>query len=56
MVYINLLPWREEALKAKQKKFFLVLAAVCLGAFALVLTVNLYFQTRIDGQQARNNL
>lgn len=54
MAYINLLPWREEALKAKQKKFFLVLAAVCLGAFALVLTVNLYFQTRIDGQQARN--
>lgn len=54
MAYINLLPWREEALKAKQKEFFLVLAAVCLCAFALVLSVNLYFQTRIDGQQARN--
>ena len=54
MAYINLLPWREEALKAKQKEFFLVLAAVCLCAFALILAVNLYFQTRIDGQIARN--
>jgi len=54
MAYINLLPWREEALKAKQKEFFLILAAVCLCAFALVLSVNLYFQTRVDGQLARN--
>ncbi len=54
MAYINLLPWREEALKAKQKEFFLILAAVCLCAFALVLAVNLYFQTRIDGQLTRN--
>jgi type IV pilus assembly protein PilN len=54
MAYINLLPWREDALKAKQKEFFLVLAAVCLCAFALILAVNLYFQTRIDGQMARN--
>lgn len=54
MAYINLLPWREEALKAKQKEFFLILAAVCLCAFALVLSVNLFFQTRVDGQLARN--
>ncbi|MBL4763878.1 MAG: PilN domain-containing protein [Colwellia sp.] len=54
MAYINLLPWREEALKAKQKEFFIILAAAGGVAFALVFSVNLYFQARIDGQQARN--
>ena len=54
MAYINLLPWREEALKVKQKEFFTILAAAGLCAFALVIIVNLYFQTRIDGQNTRN--
>lgn len=54
MAYINLLPWREEALKAKQKEFFIILVAAGLFAFALVLSVNFYFQTRIDGQLTRN--
>lgn len=55
MAYINLLPWREEALKAKQKEFFTVLAAAAGCAFALVLIVNLFFQARIDGQVTRND-
>lgn len=54
MAYINLLPWREDALKVKQKEFFTILAAVGLCAFALIFTVNLYFQARIDGQTTRN--
>jgi len=54
MAYINLLPWREEALKATQKEFFTLLAAVCLCAFVLIFSVNLYFQARVDGQTARN--
>jgi type IV pilus assembly protein PilN len=54
MAYINLLPWREEVLKAKQKEFFTILAAVCLCAFALIFSVNLYFQARVDGQTSRN--
>lgn len=54
MAYINLLPWREEALKAKQKEFFIVLVAAGIFAFALVFSVNLYFQARVDGQLARN--
>ena len=54
MAYINLLPWREEALKAKQKEFFLILIAAGVFAFALVFSVNLYFQARVDGQLARN--
>jgi type IV pilus assembly protein PilN len=54
MAYINLLPWREEALKVKQKEFVTILAGAALVCFALVLLVNLYFQTRIDGQLTRN--
>ncbi|MCW8865142.1 MAG: PilN domain-containing protein [Colwellia sp.] len=54
MAYINLLPWREEALKAKQKEFYTLLAAAGLCAFAIVFSVNLYFQARVDGQTARN--
>ncbi len=54
MAYINLLPWREEALKAKKKEFFTLLVAAVMLAFALILAVNLYFQARIDGQVSRN--
>jgi len=54
MAYINLLPWREEALKVKQKEFFTILVAAGLCAFALIFAVNLYFQARIDGQTTRN--
>ena len=54
MAYINLLPWREAALKVKQKEFFTILAAVGLFAFALIFAVNLNFQARIDGQEMRN--
>ncbi|MGB1262841.1 MAG: PilN domain-containing protein [Cognaticolwellia sp.] len=54
MAYINLLPWREEAEKAKQREYFTVLAVIAFGAFALVFLVNLFYQLRIDGQNSRN--
>lgn len=54
MAHINLLPWREAALKAKQKEYFSILTAIGLIAFALVLVVNFYYQARIDGQNAKN--
>ncbi|SEL38753.1 type IV pilus assembly protein PilN [Colwellia chukchiensis] len=54
MAYINLLPWREEAEKAKQREYFTVLTAVALAAFAIVFLVNQFYQLRIDGQNARN--
>lgn len=55
MAYINLLPWREEAEKAKQREYFSLLAAVALGALAVVFLVGQFYQMRIDGQNARNN-
>jgi len=54
MAHINLLPWREEALKAQQKEYFTILAAVGLLTLALLLTVNFYYQARIDGQNSKN--
>ena len=54
MAHINLLPWREAALKAKQKEYFTILTAVGLTVFALVLMVNFYYQANIDGQNSRN--
>ncbi|WP_448567901.1 PilN domain-containing protein [Thalassotalea ganghwensis] len=55
MAYINLLPWREEAEKAKQREFYTLLTAVALGAFAVVFVVSQFYQMRIDGQNARND-
>lgn len=54
MAYINLLPWREEAEKEKQRQFFTVLAAVSLSAFAIIFIVSQFFQAQIDGQNTRN--
>ena len=54
MAYINLLPWREEAEKAKQKEYFSILALVAIVAFAIVFAISQYFQAKIDGQNTRN--
>ncbi|WP_206486258.1 PilN domain-containing protein [Thalassotalea sp. G2M2-11] len=54
MAHINLLPWREEAEKAKQREYFTILTAVAFGALAIVFLVGQFYQMRIDGQVARN--
>ena len=54
MAHINLLPWREEAEKAKQREFFTTLTAIALGAFAVVFLISQVYQMRIDGQNNRN--
>jgi type IV pilus assembly protein PilN len=54
MPRINLLPWRAELRKQRQKNFALAsLAAVVVGALIMLL-VNIYLQGRIDYQNARN--
>ncbi len=54
MAHINLLPWRKVALKKQQQKYFTLLATVGVLTFALVLSINFYYQTRIDGQNSKN--
>jgi type IV pilus assembly protein PilN len=54
MAYINLLPWREEAQKARQKEFITILTFVGLFAFLVVFSISRYYQAQVDGQNARN--
>jgi type IV pilus assembly protein PilN len=54
MARINLLPWREEARKERQRQFlYSLMGTLVLGAI-LVLIVGLFFDQRISYQEARN--
>lgn len=54
MAHINLLPWREEAQKAKQQEFFVILGAVAILSLTISFLVGQFYQMRIDGQNAKN--
>jgi type IV pilus assembly protein PilN len=54
VAYINLLPWREEAEKARQREFFTMLTLVAVVALLIVFSVNQFYQMHIDGQNDRN--
>lgn len=54
MARINLLPWREEARRERQRRFmYSLMATLVLGA-VLVLLVGMFFDQRISDQEARN--
>ena len=54
MARINLLPWREERRKQRQKEFGLMLALAALAGLVLWFLVNLYYNAQISGQHERN--
>ncbi|MFB0982160.1 MAG: PilN domain-containing protein [Alteromonadaceae bacterium] len=54
MAFINLLPWREEAEKAKERAYFTILTMVAVVAFAFIFIIGQFYQMRIDGQNTRN--
>ena len=54
MARINLLPWREEARRERQRQFmYALMGTLVLGAI-LILIVGLFFDQRISHQEARN--
>jgi len=54
MARINLLPWREEARRERQRQFlYSLMGTLVLGAI-LVLLVSLFFDQRINMQESRN--
>jgi type IV pilus assembly protein PilN len=54
MARINLLPWREEARRERQRQFmYSLMGTLVLGAI-LILIVGLFFDQRISHQEARN--
>jgi type IV pilus assembly protein PilN len=54
MAYINLLPWREEAERAKQRDFFIILGGLATFSLLIIIVIGQYYQARIDGQNVRN--
>ncbi len=54
MAHINLLPWRAERRKQRQKEFFAMLGASALGAVLVSFLIVNYFSRQIDGQSERN--
>ena len=53
MARINLLPWRAERRKQRQKEFMTMLGATALGAILLSFLVVNYYSRQIDGENAR---
>ncbi|HEY4582886.1 MAG TPA: fimbrial protein, partial [Lysobacter sp.] len=54
MARINLLPWRAERRKQRQKEFGVMLGATAIGALVLAMGINMYYGAQIDGQNERN--
>jgi type IV pilus assembly protein PilN len=55
MAHINLLPWREELRKQKQKEFVSTSTISAVLAGMLVLVAHLYVNGKIEYQNQRNN-
>jgi type IV pilus assembly protein PilN len=54
MARINLLPWRAERRKARLNEFYALLGVAALGAVLLSALIVMYYNGRVDGQNARN--
>jgi type IV pilus assembly protein PilN len=52
---INLLPWRAERRKQREREFYMLLAAAALAGVLLVMAIAGVLGARIDNQQARND-
>jgi type IV pilus assembly protein PilN len=54
MARINLLPWREERRKQREREFYVILGAAFAAAAVVSLLVVMWFDGQIEGQKARN--
>ena len=54
MAKINLLPWRAERRKQRQKEFYTMLGGAALAAVLIAFGVVKFFDMKIDTQNARN--
>lgn len=54
MAKINLLPWREELRKERQRDFGILMGVFALAAGAVVGITHLYFVNKIEFQETRN--
>jgi type IV pilus assembly protein PilN len=56
MPRINLLPWRAEERKLRQRNFLLSIVGATVGAAIIVLLVNLFYAQVISNQNRKNEL
>jgi len=56
MARINLLPWREELRRERQKRFMMSLMVTAILGVVLVFLLGMFFDQKIHYQQFRNNL
>ena len=54
MAKVNLLPWRSERRKVRQREFYVLLGGAGIGALVLGVLISLYYSGQIDGQNKRN--
>ena len=54
MARINLLPWRAERRKQRQREFGVMLGMAALAGVLLSAFIWLYYNAQIDGQNERN--
>ncbi len=54
MARINLLPWRAERRKQREREFYTMLGFAALGGVLLSLLIWFYFDRQVSGQQDRN--
>ncbi|MBD8636518.1 PilN domain-containing protein [Stenotrophomonas sp. 169] len=54
MARINLLPWRAERRKQRQREFYAMLGMAAIGGLLLSLMVWFYYDRQVSGQEERN--
>jgi type IV pilus assembly protein PilN len=54
MARINLLPWREERRKLREREFYVLLGGAAIVAIVLAMGIVMYFSGQISGQDDRN--
>ena len=55
MARINLLPWRAERRKQRQREFYAMLGMAAIGGLLLSLMVWFYYDRQVSGQEERNS-
>lgn len=55
MARINLLPWRAERRKLRQKEFLTMVGFAVIAAIAIAFLISSYYGAQITGQNARND-
>ena len=54
MAKVNLLPWRAERRKQRQREFYVLLGSAAIGALVLGVLISFYYSGQINGQNERN--